>query len=423
LNPPGFERNAFLETINIDLVESFATATRLEAVFWDMGLDAWCSAPLPPMNRDPNVRPIMRNQSKIRYHGLDFLRAFAMLLGLAVHAPLIYYMPEVARSFGVEDAPAPELWVDVILVFITSWRMPMFFLLSGFFAVLLIERRGLSGFLNDRLIRIGMTFVLFAALFDFFDGTFDGTLDHLWFLYYLLIFIFVIALAFQFSSVKKQILRKIPAYRAPIAGGWLIMAMPVATILNGESIEAPYLYSDVQTGSLLYYGSYFCAGLLLYGHKSLLEMLSSLKAISILTPITLLVFIFYLDFLDTSRSFGPASVLNPPSLSLGLLLAGLNSFLWVVLLMGLAGRFVRSGSKTLNWLVELSYPIYLFHLHPVLFISAALYVEGIDQFPSFILSMLAGFGICVVLYYVLVKFTPLNWLLNGYKKSWLKLRF
>ena len=68
-----------------------------------------------------------------RYHNLDFLRAFAMLLGLAVHAPLIYYYPEVALELGIENIPEPELWVWLMLGFITSWRMPLFFLLAGFF--------------------------------------------------------------------------------------------------------------------------------------------------------------------------------------------------------------------------------------------------------------------------------------------------
>ncbi len=43
-----------------------------------------------------------------RYHNLDFLRAFAMLLGLAVHAPLIYYYPGAAEERGVKNIPEPE---------------------------------------------------------------------------------------------------------------------------------------------------------------------------------------------------------------------------------------------------------------------------------------------------------------------------
>ena len=126
-----------------------------------------------------------------------------MLLGLAVHAPLIYIFPYVAHDMGLTGVPEPELWVYIVLEFITSWRMQVFYLLSGFFSMLLIQKQGLTGFLTNRFVRIGLTFALFAFLFDSFDGRFDGTLEHLWFLYYLLIFIFATSILYQFPFFKK----------------------------------------------------------------------------------------------------------------------------------------------------------------------------------------------------------------------------
>ena len=147
-----------------------------------------------------------------RYYFLDFLRAVAMLLGLAVHAPLIYYFPYVAQEMGLTGVPEPEFWVYIVLEFITSWRMQLFYLLSGFFSMLLIQKRGLISFLNNRLVRIGLTFSLFSALFDFFDGKFDGTLEHLWFLYYLLIFIFITSLLYQLSIIRRLLTKNL-SYR------------------------------------------------------------------------------------------------------------------------------------------------------------------------------------------------------------------
>jgi glucan biosynthesis protein C len=362
------------------------------------------------------------NQGKIniRYHSLDFLRALAMLLGLVVHAPLIYFAPEVAAAFGLKTVPSPELWVSLILAFITSWRMPMFFLLSGFFSILLIEKRGLPGFFNDRLFRIGVTFALFATLFDFYDGRFDGTLEHLWFLYYLLIFIIIFALSVHLNVVTKLLSKKFPIYSVFIVGCWLIISLPAGVIINGEYIMAPDKYTDIQIGSLIYYGSYYCAGILLYTHKSLLEKLNRIEIILALIPLALFTFVFHLDFLDLYVSYRARFNLSPVPVFLELLTIGLNTYFWCLLLMGLAGQFVKEGSKFLNWLVELSYPVYLLHLHPILFISVFLYVEGFNQFQSFIISILAGFSVCIALYYLLVKFTPLSWMLNGYKKSWLK---
>ncbi len=38
-----------------------------------------------------------------RLHNLDFLRAFAMMMGLVIHAPILFTMPDVARDFQIEN--------------------------------------------------------------------------------------------------------------------------------------------------------------------------------------------------------------------------------------------------------------------------------------------------------------------------------
>ena len=37
-----------------------------------------------------------------RYHNLDFLRAFAMLMGLVIHAPMLFWVPDFAKVFGID---------------------------------------------------------------------------------------------------------------------------------------------------------------------------------------------------------------------------------------------------------------------------------------------------------------------------------
>ena len=87
-----------------------------------------------------------------RFHNLDFLRAFAMTMGLVIHAPLLFWAPDFAKVFGIDNIVPAEEWVNIMGRFISSWRMPLFFLLSGFFAVLVLERKGTFQFLKDRFI-------------------------------------------------------------------------------------------------------------------------------------------------------------------------------------------------------------------------------------------------------------------------------
>ena len=66
-----------------------------------------------------------------RYHGLDGLRGFAMLLGIVLHAALPYF----SRTYGFEHVwPADDdqsVLLAVVFDFIHTWRMPVFFLLAG----------------------------------------------------------------------------------------------------------------------------------------------------------------------------------------------------------------------------------------------------------------------------------------------------
>ena len=45
--------------------------------------------------------------------------------------------------------------------------MPLFFLISGFFSVLIIETKGTLKFVKDRVISVGLTCLVFSSLMDF----------------------------------------------------------------------------------------------------------------------------------------------------------------------------------------------------------------------------------------------------------------
>lgn len=92
----------------------------------------------------------------VRRHDLDALRATAMLLGIALHASLAY-VPGI--PWPVQDAhPAP--WLGLLFLAIHGFRMPLFFLLSGFFTAMLWQRRGAAAMLAQRYQRIFVPLVL-----------------------------------------------------------------------------------------------------------------------------------------------------------------------------------------------------------------------------------------------------------------------
>ena len=157
-----------------------------------------------------------------RYHDLDFVRAFAMLLGVVLHV-CIFFLPPRMYNWWSGEYQGDEANLQ-LLNFIHLFRMQLFFLMAGFFAELVIERKGLAQLTRDRLKRIVLPFIVgvvilapvtmvilggldgihvnnfeerpFAErflpyfLFGSFesDGPFWDGLIHFWFLYYLILF-------------------------------------------------------------------------------------------------------------------------------------------------------------------------------------------------------------------------------------------
>ncbi len=336
-----------------------------------------------------------------RYHGLDLLRAVAMLLGLVIHAPMIYFLPELPARFGLTDVPAPELWLKVIVGWIHQWRMPAFFLLAGFFAVLVLERRGSGRYAKDRFVRIGLALLVFMVPFDLLDGSLNGDLLHFWFLYYLMPMCLLAA-----GIWKSGFALRWTAWPAGRFAGWfccLAVLVPVSLAAkNGEmSPDIPEKFGEFGLAPFLYFLSWFSFGAALYIRKEFLDRLARWPVIAST---------FVLGSAAMLAAGNGAALLGAPA-TLGITFAAL----------GFAHRTLKSPSPRIDWLVELSYPIYIFHVLPAILLGAVFARLGVPQVAAVPVNIIASFWISVTLYYALIKYTPLNWVVNGYRKSWFKI--
>ena len=324
-----------------------------------------------------------------RFHNLDFLRAFAMMMGLVIHAPLLFWAPDFAKVYGIENIAPAEEWVNILGRFISSWRMPLFFSLSGFFAILVIERKGTSQFLRDRFIRVGLTCLIFSSLYDISDGSFDFTTLHLWFLYELMIIVLVFSLLYRLKTIKKLISMKLTPKMFFFLTSWLILSVPLAFILNNWwhplALKASTSYFDLKIGNMLYYFSYFLLGVILYSNQNIIIKLKNIKTIFLLCNLSL--FAFFLRIYSDHLTIGQADSLrnvaqikfDPILVFFNACMIGMNSILLCLLFIGLASKIIQSDSLIIKWFVELSYPIYIIHIIPVTMMSAVLYHVGLNQ--------------------------------------------
>jgi len=97
------------------------------------------------------------SSSSARRHDLDALRSFAMLLGIGLHVALAY----IGLGWIVNDQQT-SAGLGGLVSTIHGFRMPLFFLLSGFFTAMLWKKRGIGGLLKHRFKRIALP-LLFAC--------------------------------------------------------------------------------------------------------------------------------------------------------------------------------------------------------------------------------------------------------------------
>jgi hypothetical protein len=107
--------------------------------------------------------------------GIDNLRAVVIVMVLAFHAMMAYIAFLPAHPFAF-DAP-PYLWrafpivdqqrffgFDLFCAWLDIFLMSFFYLLSGLFVWSSLTRKGPAGFLQDRLLRLGLPFAAVVVL-------------------------------------------------------------------------------------------------------------------------------------------------------------------------------------------------------------------------------------------------------------------
>lgn len=105
------------------------------------------------------------NPPKSRQRYWDTSRAFLMLLGIPLHASLLY---AVHIDWAV-SATSSNVLFDWIYLIIHSFRMQAFFIVAGFFAGMLLVRKEAGAWLKSRVIRIGAPLIAGVILINPFQ--------------------------------------------------------------------------------------------------------------------------------------------------------------------------------------------------------------------------------------------------------------
>ena len=364
-----------------------------------------------------------------RFDNLDFLRAAALLAGVLLHSLSLYLEPI--------DESEPRPLAAILFVWIHSWRMPLFMLLAGFFTCLSLAKRTTSSYAINRVVRLGAPLIILWLAIPAVDESasqifkwpefiswltinqpFTLRLDHLWFLYYLLIFYAIILSLRAINPRTFELITNFKLNFLTISFIWLpliTLSAPWARPLGGIFSEIPTTFGELKIGSMIFMAAFFLIGMQLFNNQLLLQRLQAVRfwltavIICSVLPIGLMAWGIMKDpqFVFSGRL--EMWMVN-----------SLSTFASVFMILGLLGvscPFVLGGGPILSWLVKLSYPTYVFHIVFVYPIGGILLLSGWNAALVVLFSCLSGLVGSVVIYYAFIWHSPLDWVFNGYKNS------
>ena len=374
-----------------------------------------------------------------RLHGLDFLRAVMMSLGVVLHTAQLYLTMDIVDYYR---DPMRSITMDLTLIVINTFRMPTFYLLSGFFIALLLAQRGADATFRNRYQRLVLPFVIFLpplaismtglrivaanimangqagfdiSLIDRPRLLWDNT-HNLWFLYYLIMYVLSVWLVLKLRT-------QLPSTVAAGLGRWITQwpiyspAVIVTVSLLLAAIGSMNAAGRV-TGTLsfvpsisvyLYFGVCFLTGWVLFQRQGDIAVLARRGWVYMLAAcfFLLLALVF---FQQQGHAGEPGYVLAHSVLSLS---TGLSICLFMLAFVGLFCRYFHRYNPWIRYFSDSAYWVFIFHSIPMVILALPLHGWVVAAEIKFLLVLSGTTVICLLTYHWGVRNTRIGELLNG----------
>lgn len=384
----------------------------------------------------------MADDSNQRLHALDAIRGYALIAGVVFHAIMSFLpSPRGVPIWVVMDTDRSLVLAGVFHV-IHIFRMSLFFLIAGFFARMLVQRRGPKGFLRDRLVRIGVPFLtgwpLFFAIAAGLEiwaavAITDGRsmqpaatpafkLTHLWFLWVLLLLygaalaIRTVILAVDRSGALRRGVDKAARLLVESPLGFLALAAPIAVAFYCTRAWLPWWGIPTPDSSLvpgpaaaLAYFIAFALGWLLRRQSGLLETWRRRWKLNLALAA---------GFTVAELSItGLAPAIVPPGQGWSKLasaaLYAMAIWTWTPAMIGAALQFLSQASPARRYIADASYWIYLVHMPLVLALQIVFARLSWPWFVELPLLLALAFAPMFASYQLFVRHGWLGVVLNG----------
>ncbi len=381
-----------------------------------------------------------------RYHDLDAVRALALLLGVALHGVMSFMAP---RIWVIADR-STDVGLDVLFYVIHMFRMTTFFVLAGFFARMMMQKKGVASFVGNRLKRVGLPLVAFwpvaiAAIITFAilanmpaPGSAAASapppppptlatfpLTHLWFLYVLLLLYagaVVIKLATDVLHVGGFLGRALDKVvgiltKTDLITGVLMLPVFFAFYANPQwlmwmGILTPDAGFVPNMMAVAAFSTAFAFGWWLNRRADLLEHLAGrwfVYALSAGLGTWLCV-----HMAGVEAKIVPVNGHDHPVYAALYALAGWS---WTFALIGAARAFLKRENPAIRYIADASYWIYLVHIPLVMGLQYAVMKLDWPAEPKFAIVLVGTLALALVTYQLFVRYSFIGTILNGSKRK------
>lgn len=375
-----------------------------------------------------------------RRYDIDWLRVIAFYILILYHSGMFF----VPWQFHLKNPQTSE-WFETWMAFLSQWRLPLLFMISGIGVSYALGKRSALNFFGERSRRLlipvlfGMFVIVppqiyferltqgveYSSYFEFWKTVFtfqsypQGNLSwhHLWFVVYIFVYSIITLPLFLFlrSNYSATLRNKLSTFVdanpntiyllwLPLAAAYFILAPIFPTTHN--------LFYDWYnfTFSLIF----FVSGYLITTVEGVWNVIIAQRKKSLI--VALIPSLFLILFV-----YGPTFyIMNEETELFGIFYGVLKITLVTFILYAIFGYgnvLLNESSKVLSYLNESVYPLYILHQSVQLTIGYYILQLDLGILPKFLMVVIGTFGISFLIYELLIRRVKFMRVLFGLKPS------
>jgi len=357
-----------------------------------------------------------------RIYYMDAMRGILMMLGLVYHSAKTFS----TRQDWIIYSEHTTFVADIIIQMIHIFRMPTFFIISGYFAALTLQKYGIQKFLKIRISRIILPLIVTALTLNSLQAyllTQTGWMEfelssyllkgqwvtHLWFLFNLVIYFLFYLLLFTLFGVKLEgLIKNIDIFLEKFPFTLILLVYLPVIIIALLAIGQIYpIYHIIKTSLVFNYLPFFLFGVLLQYSDNLLEKFSNYPPlVSLMVTVITGIIVYKIHHFDSFIW----TLIKAYILSVSMWFSTSLCFF-------LFKKFTNRASVLFKYLSDISYTVYLFHHVLILGIGVMLIKYGIGGLSGMLIQIVLASIIAIMIdRFVISKVGILSLLFNGKKR-------